>query len=72
MSATDLPPVHGAGVIDVSRPAQPWRVRTTLMDGVWMVGVAWILPAVVLIVGTPIALAIVAVLWAGRSVFGAF
>ncbi len=72
MAATHLAPIHQVGVVDVSRPAQPWRMSTALMDGVWIVGVAFSVPAAILIIGTPIALAIVAMLWAGRSVFGAF
>lgn len=59
------------GVIDVSRPAQPWRWRTVMTDALSLVAVAWSVPLVVLAVGTPIALAIVLMLWVARRVLGA-
>lgn len=36
---------------------------TTLMDGVRLLGVVWSIPVAVLVVGTPVALAIVFLLW---------
>jgi hypothetical protein len=45
---------------------------STLTDGVMLLGVVWSLPLAVLAVGTPIALAIVALLWLGRQALGAF
>lgn len=67
------PPYSAArgGVIDVSRPARPWRWRTVMTDALSLVAVAWSVPLVVLVVGTPIALAIVLLLWVGRQVLGA-
>lgn len=58
--------------INVSRPAVPWRWSTLLNDGVDFFAVAWGLPLVVLLVGTPIALAIVLVLRLGRFALAAF
>ena len=46
--------------------------RTTLMDGVMLLGVVWSLPIAVLVVGTPVALAIAFLLWLGRLALGAF
>jgi hypothetical protein len=63
--------VGRGGVIDVSRPARPWRWRTVMTDALSLVAVAWSVPLVVLVVGTPIALAIVLLLWVGRQVLGA-
>lgn len=66
------PVARGAGgVVDVSRPMTGWRWRATAADGLWLVAVAWSVPIVVLVVGTPIALAIIALLWAVRSALGA-
>lgn len=60
------------GIIDVSRPAVPWRWRTVVADLLSIVAVAWSFPVVVLAVGTPVALAIVLLLWSGRRILGAF
>ena len=72
MTATALKPVHPAGVVGVNRADVSSRWHTPLEDGVWLVGVAWTLPLTVLVIGTPLALAIVLLLWAGRSALGAF
>ena len=65
-------PTGRGGVIDVTRPPQPWRWRTVAMDALSLVAVAWSVPLVVLVVGTPIALAIVLLVWSVRRVLGAF
>lgn len=64
MSAIAVKHVHRAG------PRLSWRVVAA--DGLWLVGIAWSVPLAVLALGIPIALAIVLLLWAGRSVLGAF
>lgn len=71
-SATVLKPTHPAGVIAVNRAASSPRWHTPLEDALWLVGVAWTLPLAVLVIGVPVALAIVLLLWAGRSALGAF
>jgi hypothetical protein len=72
MTATALKPIYPLGVIGVNRADVASRWHTPLEDGVWLVGVAWTLPLAVLVIGTPLALAIVLLLWAGRSALGAF
>jgi hypothetical protein len=52
------------------RPRLSWRVVAA--DGLWLVGIAWSVPLAVLALGIPIALAVVLLLWAGRSALGAF
>ena len=48
------------------------RWTTTLMDGVRLLGVVLSVPLAVLLVGTPVALAITFLLWMGRMALGAF
>ena len=71
MAATALKPIYPAGVIGVTRAGASSRWHTPIEDGLWLVGVAWTLPLAVLVIGTPIALAIVWLLWAGRSALSA-
>lgn len=59
------------GIVNVSR-AGAMRWHTPLEDGLWIVAVAWSVPLAVLALGIPFALAIVLLLWAGRSALGAF
>jgi hypothetical protein len=54
---------------DVSVSLWSW---STLMDGVMLLGVVWSLPVAVLVVGTPVALAIAFLLWLVRLALGAF
>ena len=72
MAATALKPTYPAGVIGVNRGDPSWRWHTPLQDGLWLVGVVWTLPLAVLVIGMPVAIAIVLLLWAGRSALGAF
>lgn len=60
------------GIVTVIRPALGWRWRTALMDSVTLAAVALSVPLVVLMVGTPIALAVVVLLWSGRLALSAF
>jgi hypothetical protein len=62
---------HTAG-LNVSRPIVPWRWRTAIVDAVELIAVVWSIPFVVVAIGAPLALAIVALLWLARSVSGAF
>lgn len=62
MSAIAVKQVHRDG------PGLSWRVVAA--DGLWLVGVAWSVPLAVLALGIPLALAIVLLLWAGRSALG--
>jgi hypothetical protein len=55
--------------LDVSFSAWSW---TTLMDGVMLLGVVWSIPVAVLVVGTPVALAIAFLLWLVRFALRAF
>lgn len=58
--------------LDISRPTLPWRWSTALTDSVALLAVVWSIPLAVLVVGTPIALAITLVLWFGRFALSAF
>jgi hypothetical protein len=55
--------------LDVSSSLWSW---TTLMDGVMLLGVVWTIPVAVLVVGTPVALAIAFLLWLVRLALAAF
>jgi hypothetical protein len=59
----------GRDDLDVTLSAWSW---TTLMDGVMLLGVVWSIPVAVLVVGTPVALAIAFLLWFARLAVGAF
>jgi hypothetical protein len=55
--------------LDVSSSMWSW---TTLMDGVMLLGVVWSIPIAVLVVGTPVALAIAFLLSLVRLTLRAF
>jgi hypothetical protein len=55
--------------VDVSSSMWSW---TTLIDGVMVLGVVWSIPVAVLLVGTPVALAIALLLWLVRLALNAF
>ena len=55
--------------LDVSFSRWSW---STIMDGGILLGVVWSLPVAVLVVGTPVALAIAFMLWLVRLALGAF
>jgi hypothetical protein len=55
--------------LDFSFSMRSW---TALMDGVILLGVVWSIPLAVLVIGTPVALAIAFVLWLGRLTLHAF
>ncbi len=59
----------GRDDLDLSVSRWSWN---TLMDGVRLLGVVWSLPVAVLVVGTPVALAIAFLLWLVRLALGAF
>jgi hypothetical protein len=54
---------------DVTSSLMSW---TTVMDGVTLLGVVWSIAVAVLVVGTPLALTIVFVLWVARLALAAF
>jgi hypothetical protein len=55
--------------VDVSSSMWSW---TTLLDGVVLLGVVWSIPVAVLLVGTPVAVAIALLLWLVRLALNAF
>lgn len=57
-------------VVATSHPPSPWG--TALLDAAGLLALIWAVPLAVLIVGGPIALAIVLVLWLVRLVSGGF
>jgi hypothetical protein len=59
-------------VVNVSRPAPRWGAAAALADGVELLALTWGLPLAILAVGTPLALAVMLVLWLGRMALGAF
>ncbi len=60
----------GVRAVDVDLSSSMWS-WTTLMDGVILLGVVWSIPVAVLAVGTPVALAIVFLLWLVRLALAA-
>jgi hypothetical protein len=58
--------------LNVSRPIEPWRWRAALVNAFELVAVVWSIPLVIVAIGAPLALAIVALLWLARWVLGAF
>ena len=50
----------------------PGRWRAVLVDVVGLFAVVWSIPLAVLLVGTPIVLTVVLMLWLGRLALGAF
>lgn len=61
----------GEGVL-VTRPETPWQVSQVLRNSVEVLAVVWTFPIAVLLVGSPIALIIVSLLWVARLALGAF
>ena len=59
----------GRDDLDVSVSLWSW---STLLDGVMLLGVVWSVPVAILVVGTPVALAIAFLLWLVRLARGAF
>jgi hypothetical protein len=59
----------GRDDLDVSFLLWSW---TALMDGVMLLGIVWSIPVAVLVVGTPVALAIAFLLWLVRLALAAF
>lgn len=58
--------------LNVSRPIVPWRWRTGIVGAIELVAVAWSIPLVIVAIGAPLALAIVALLRIARWTLGAF
>ena len=52
-------------------PASPWRKGALLTNALEVLAVVWSVPLAVLLVGTPFALAIVALLWLVRQLAAA-
>jgi hypothetical protein len=63
--------VRAIGQDDLGVSDSMWS-RTTLMDGVTLLGVVWSIPLAVLVVGTPVALAIVFLRWLVQLALRAF
>jgi hypothetical protein len=57
--------------LNVNRPIVPWRWRTAIVDAIQLVGLVWSIPFVIVAIGTPLALAILALLWLTRWTLGA-
>ena len=62
-------PAYGGTI--AGTPASPWRKGALLTNTLEMLAVVWSVPLVVLMVGTPFALAILALLWLVRQVAAA-
>jgi hypothetical protein len=58
--------------LNVTRPAVRWRWRTAIVDAIELVGLVWSLPFVIVAIGTPLALAMLGVLWLARWALAAF
>ena len=58
--------VTAAYVLDVSRPAEPWRWTSVLLAPVELLGLAWSVPAIILLIVVPIGLALAGAFWLGR------
>ena len=56
-------------VIDVSRPVTPWRWSSSLQAPIELLGLAWGIPIVILLLIVPVGLALAAALWVVRLVF---
>jgi hypothetical protein len=85
MTATASEPIHpgspGAAPHRVARDrdgahhddaVELWRWSSVLMGSVELLAVVWSVPLAVLLVGSPIALTIVLLLWLGRLALNAF
>lgn len=59
-------------VVNVSRPAARWGVGSAFADAGDLLALAWGLPLAILVVGTPVALAITLAIWIVRMARGAF
>jgi hypothetical protein len=59
-------------VLDVSRPARPWRWTSVLLAPVELLALAWSVPVIILLIMVPIGLALASALWLGRLVLGRF
>jgi hypothetical protein len=57
--------------LNVSRPIVPWRWRNGIVDASQLVAVVLSIPIVIVAIGAPLALAIVALLRLARWTFGA-
>ena len=62
----------GEAGVNVNGRIRPWRWKTLLTDSVELLGLVWSIPLAMLLVGTPIALAIALLLWLGRLALGGF
>ena len=63
---------RGEAGVNVSGRIRPWRWKTVLTDSVELLGLVWSIPLAILLVGTPIALAIALLLWLGRLALSGF
>ena len=57
-------------VVDVSRPATPWRWTNSLQAPIELLALAWGIPLLILLLIVPVGLALAAALWIGRLVVG--
>ena len=61
-----LTPAHQTYVVNVSRPATPWRWRSILLVPIELLALAWSVPVFVLLIMVPIGLVLASGLWLGR------
>jgi len=59
-------------VVDVSRPVLPWRWTSVLLAPLELLAVVWSIPFVILLVGSPVVLAVALVYWLVRLLLSAF
>jgi hypothetical protein len=57
-------------VVDVSRPVVPWRWRNSLQAPIELLALAWGIPVLILLLITPVGLALAGALWVARLVVG--
>jgi hypothetical protein len=63
-----LTPAYPAYVVNVSRPVKPWHWTSILLAPIELLGLAWSVPILVLLVMLPIGLVLAGALWAARLI----
>jgi hypothetical protein len=63
-----MTPAFPMYVVDVSRPATRWNLRSVLLAPVELLALAWGFPVLMLLVMLPISLAFASALWVGRFI----
>ena len=57
-------------VVDVSRTVTPWGWRSSLQASIELLALAWGIPVLILLLITPVGLALAGALWVARLVVG--